>query len=153
MRESLLKGSEYAEPQNQNVFIVGDLNMRMSSFTGDSITNSRSRLWYTMEEMGFQWLQPDLGKWATNTARGKSIVDYVIANPQARMLVKNTKVWEVEWAAGSDHRVVSCDTECDDHLDEAALSPPNSFSRSSQCVWKIRSSDLDNPDIQEAVRR
>ena len=39
------------------------------------------------------------------------------------------------------------------HLDEPVLSPPNSFSRSSQCVWKIRSSDLSKPETQEAVRR
>ena len=85
--------------------------------------------------------------------RGQSIVDYVFANPQAQRTIKGTKVWEAEWVAGSDYRVMSCDTECDIHLDEPVLSLPNSTSRSSQCVWKIRSSDLDNPDTQEAVRR
>ena len=152
-RESLLKGFEYVEDQNRNVFLVGDLNMRMGTHTGDSIANTRSQLWYTIEEMGLYWLQPDEGKWTVDTTRGQSIVDYVFANPQAQRLVKSTKVWEAEWVAGSDHRVISCDTECDNHLDEAVLSPPNSISRSSQCIWKIKSSDLDNPDAQETVRR
>ena len=98
-------------------------------------------------------VQPDEGKWTVDTTRGRSIVDYVFANSQARRLVKSTKVWEAEWVAGSDHRVVSCDTECNSQVDNPFLSLPNSFSRSSQCIWKIRSSDLSNPDIQEAVKR
>ena len=145
-RESLLKGFEYVEDQNRSVFLVGDLNMRMGPHTGDSITNFRSRLWYTIEEMGLCWLQPDEGKWTVDTTRGQSIVDYVFANPQAQRFIKSTKIWEAEWVAGSDHRVVPCDTECNIHLDEAVLSPPNSFSWSSQCVRKIGSSDLDKPD-------
>ena len=59
----------------------------------------------------------------------------------------------LQLTGSSDHRVASCDTECDNHLDEPVLSPPNSISRSSQCVWKIRSSDLSKPETQEAVRR
>ena len=62
-------------------------------------------------------------------------------------------MWEAEWVAGSDHRVLCCDTECYIHLDEPVLSPRNSFSRGHQCVWKIRSSDLSNPETQEAVKR
>ena len=54
-RENLLIGTEYAEDQARNVFLVGDLNMRMGPRTGDSSTNFRSRLWYTIEEMGFCW--------------------------------------------------------------------------------------------------
>ena len=152
-RESLVIASEFVEDHNRKVFLVGDLNLRMGSLTGDSVKNSRTRLWDTIEEMGFRWAQPDEGKWTIDTAMGRSIVDYVFANPQARRTVKSTKVWEAEWVAGSDHRVVSCNTECDIHLDEPVLSPPNSISRSSQCVWKIRSSDLSKPETQEAVRR
>ena len=103
--------------------------------------------------MGFCWVQPDEGEWTVDTVMGRSIVDYVFANPQARRTVKSTKIWETEWVAVSDHRVISSDTEYDIQLDEAVLSPPNSFSRSSQCVWKIRSSELSKPETQEAVRR
>ena len=69
-RESFLIGTEYAEDQTRNMFLVGDLNMRMGPRTGDSSTNFRSRLWYTIEEMGFCWVQPDEGKWTVDTTRG-----------------------------------------------------------------------------------
>ena len=101
-RESLVIASEFVEDQNRNVFPVGGL-------------------WDTIEEMGFCWVQPDEGKWTIDTAIGRSIVDYVLANPQTQRTVKSTKVWEAEWAAGLDHRVVSCDTECDIHLDDPVL--------------------------------
>ena len=67
-------------------------------------------LWDTIEEMGFCWHQPDEGTWTIDTAVGRSIVDYVFANPQARRTVKSTKVWEAEWVAGSGHRVISTST-------------------------------------------
>ena len=54
-RESLLIASEFVEGQNQNVSLIGDLNLRMGSLTGDSNKNSRTRLWGTIEEMGFCW--------------------------------------------------------------------------------------------------
>ena len=57
-RESLLKGFEYVENQSRSVFLVGDLNVRMGPHTRDTITNTRSRLWNTIGEMGLCWLQP-----------------------------------------------------------------------------------------------
>lgn len=127
------------------MFLVGDLNLRVERYTGDSTTNLRSRLRHAIEEMGLCWPQQDVNKWTVDTARGISTADYVFASSQAQRLVKSTKVWKAERVTGSDHRVVSCDMERGNHLDEPILSLPNSFDRNSQCVWKIRSSDLDNP--------
>ena len=79
--------------------------------------------------MGFCWFQLSEGKRTIDTGIGRSIVDCVFASSQARRSVRSTKVCEAEWAAGSDHRVISCDTECDIHLDDPVLSPPNSFSQ------------------------
>ena len=83
-RESLVIALEFVEDQNQNVFLVGDLNLRMGSLTGDSNKNSRTRLWDTLEEMGFCWAQPDEGKWTIDTAMGRSIVDYVLRTHKHR---------------------------------------------------------------------
>ena len=152
-RESLLIASEYLENQDYSVYLVGDLNMRMGPLTGDTISNSRSRLWYMIEEMGLQWVRPSMGKWTIETTRGHSIVDYVFANPDAKRISKDVKIWENEWLAGSDHRVVSCDTECSAFSTIAALPRHNSSSQSTQCVWRIRSSDLNNPELREAVKQ
>ena len=60
-RESLVIASEFVEDQNRHVPLVGDLNLRMGSLTGDSNKNSRTRLWDAIEEAGFCWVQPDEG--------------------------------------------------------------------------------------------
>lgn len=83
---------------------------------------------------------------------GRSIVNYVLANPQARITVKSTKVWGAGWVAVSGHRVISCDAGYDIHLHGLILLPPNSISRSSQCVRKIKSSNLSNTETEGVVR-
>lgn len=60
-RESLLIALELVEDQNQNVFPAGGLDLRMGSLVGNSIKDSRTRLWDTAEEVDFYWLQLDEG--------------------------------------------------------------------------------------------
>ena len=65
--------------------------MRMGPRTGDTTTNYRSRLWYTIEEMGISRVQADGGKWTVDRTMGLSIVDYVFANAQAWRLDKRLR--------------------------------------------------------------
>ena len=83
-RESLVIASGFVEDQNRKVFLIGDLNLRMGSLTGDSVKNSRIQLWNVIEDMGFCWLQPNEDKWTIDTAMGRSIVDYVLRTHKHR---------------------------------------------------------------------
>ena len=58
--------------------------------------------------MELSWDRPNSGKWTVYTSRGRSIVDYVFVNQRARGLVVEYRVWEDDYIAGSDHRLVSC---------------------------------------------
>jgi len=37
--------------RSRSVYIIEDFNLRMGSVTCDTITNCRSQLWYTIEEL------------------------------------------------------------------------------------------------------
>ena len=52
-------GSRNEDP----VFLVGDLNMRLGRLTGDLAANLRSNIRYTLQDMGLSWVRPNPGKW------------------------------------------------------------------------------------------
>ena len=84
--------------------------MRLGHLTGDSVANFRSNIRYTLQDLGFSWIRPDSGKWTVHKSRGRSIVDCDFANQEARKLVGRTRIWEDDFVAGSDHRLLSCVT-------------------------------------------
>ena len=123
------------------VFLVGDLNIRLGPITGDLITNLRSNIRYTLQELGLSWIRPETGKWTVCTARGRSIVDYIFANQKASKLVSNTMVWEDDFIAGSDHRLVSCDTEYQ-HISTLKVRQDSGKSVLPNSICRIRGKDL-----------
>ena len=152
--ECILSASELPEVSETGdpVFLIGDLNMRLGYLTGDTVTNLRSNIRYTLQDLGFSWIRPNSGKWTVHTAQGRSIVDYVFANQEARELVSNTRIWEDDFIAGSDHRLLSCVTISRDpnisttHFRTKASSIPHTFSR-------IRKEDIKNPLLRTAVTK
>ena len=73
---SLMAGSE----DEDLMFLVGDLNMRLWRLTGDLIANLRSNIRYTLRDMELSWVRPNSGKWTVQTSRERSIVDYIFVN-------------------------------------------------------------------------
>ena len=102
--------------------------------------------------MRLSWVRPYSGKWTIHTARGRSIVDYVFADQRARRLVIESRVWEDDYIAGSDHRLVSCVVK------PWPASPPTADFNAGGPRFpgghcKIRKGDLKNPQLCTAVAR
>ena len=152
--ESVLSASEVmAGSGNEDpVILVGDMNMRLGRYTGDLITNLRSNIRYTLQDLGLWWIRPNSGKWTVHTSRGRSIVDYIFVNQRARGQVVESRVWEDDYIAGSDHRLVSCVVK------PWLASPPVTISdvggfKLTNSHSRIRKGDLKNPQVRAAVVR
>lgn len=52
----------------------------------DAHSCHESNVRYTLQDLGFSWIQPDSGKWAVHKSRRRLIVDYVFANQEVRKL-------------------------------------------------------------------
>ena len=91
--EGLMMTSDIREQTDREgpVFLGGDLNARMGRITGDSVANFRLTIRYTFRDLGLVWMKPNVGKWTLEITRGRSIVDYIMANPGARKLVKKER--------------------------------------------------------------
>ena len=132
------------------VFMVGDLNMRLGRLTGDTVVNLRSNIKYTLQDLGLSWIRPDSGKWTFHTSRGRSMVDYVFANREARKLASSTKIWEDDFIGGSDHRLLSCVTIERSPSIPTILSGAGGISLPCN-ICRIRREDIKNPLLRTAV--
>lgn len=144
-----LTGSQdYGEP----VIMAGDLNMRLGSLTGDLAVNFRSNVWQLIQDLGLSWKPPNTGKWTVCTSRGRSIVDYIFCNQEATELVSSCKVWEDEFIAGSDHRLVSCVTK----YWHPSVRTYHECARNSNIptpIRRVHKMDLKDPLLSTAVAR
>src|SRR3954447_19612107 len=94
-------GDEVSDEGRNNVVIVGDLNARSETLTGDHNNNTRGRLLEAaLENSTFILQKPVTGKWTSFGGGGFGITDVVISNFEIRDLV----VHENERIANSDHR-------------------------------------------------
>ena len=152
--ESVLSASDVmAGSGNEDpVFLVGDLNMRLGSHTGDLVSNFRSNIRYTLHDMELSWVRPNSGKWTVHTSRGRSIVDYVFVNQRARGLVVECRVWEDDYVAGSDHRLMSCVVKPRAASLHVAISNTDR-PRPLDSYCRIRKGDLKNPQLRAAAVR
>ena len=125
----------------------------MGHITGDLVANFRSTIRYTLRDLGLVWMKPNIGKWALEAARGRSIVDYIMANPSARKLVKKSEIWMNAIVAGLDHRVISCDVEYAVAPILAELKSHQQGGRSEYIVRCIRKTDLVNKSTHKAVEQ
>ena len=78
------------------------------------------------------------------------MADYVYAHLKASRLVSKSMVWEDDFIAGSDHRLVSCDTE---FWNTPALMTRQSPSSSvlPNPVYGIQRRDFKNPNLHTKV--
>ena len=134
------------------IFLVGDLNMRLGTLTDDTVTNLRSNIRHTMQELGLLWIRPDSGKWTVCTSRGRSIVDYIFANQEAKKLVLMSKVCKEDYVAGSDHRMLCCTTKLRLSHNRRAT-PVTTNQQYPTGICRIRKNDIENARIRTAVER
>ena len=134
------------------MILVGDLNMRLGRLTGDLTTNLRSNIRGILQDLGLILIRPNSGKWTVHTSRGRSIVDYVFANQKGRKLITSSKVWEDDYIAGSDHRLISCDTDSW-RANTPAAQISNGGDRLPNGHLLIRKGDLKNPQLRETAAR
>ena len=152
--ECLQSTARYPIPHDleEPVFMAGDLNMRLGNLTGDLVTNFRSNVMYTLQDLGLSWIRPNSGKWTVCTSRGRSIVDYVFGNQKAAKLVSRCEVWEDDFIAGSDHKLVCCTTKYWHSPVHSSLG--NTINGVfSNAVRRIHKRDLKNPTLCNAVFR
>ena len=126
--------------------------MRLERLTGDLIANLRSNIRYTLQDMRLSWIRPNSGKWTVQMSHGRSIVNYVFANQRTRRLIVESRVWEDDYIAGSDHRLLSCVVK------PRPASPPTANFNAGDPKFpdghcRIRKGDLKNPQLRTAAAR
>src|SRR4051794_21087509 len=94
-------GEEVSDEGRTKCVIVGDLNARSKTLTGDHTNNTRGRLLETaLNNSTFIVQKPTAGKWTTFGGNGYGITDIVISNFAIHDLV----IHQDERLGGSDHR-------------------------------------------------
>ena len=108
---------------------------------------------YTLSDLEYSWIKPDSRKWTLETQRGRSIVDYIMADPNAKKLVCRTKVWNDAMVAGSDHRVLSRVARVQQRALPGALTQFGIRNRYEWAIKRIRRQDLASEGVREAAGR
>ena len=133
------------------VFLVGDLNIRLGNLTGNLTANFRSNIMYTFNGLEYSWIKPESGKRTLETQRGRSIVDYIMADPNAKRLVCRVKVWDDAMVAGSDHRILSCVTRVQRRALPGVLTQFGIRNWYKWAIKRIRRHDLASKDARETA--
>ena len=94
--------------QFSQVFLVGDLNMRLGVQEGDIMTNSRASLDTVLHQIGLRRLKPINDQYTFESHAVRSTIDHDYGNGLAHEYNASTQVYTESWIAASDHRLIIC---------------------------------------------
>ena len=78
--------------QSSQLFLAGDLNMRLGVLEGDTATNSRAPLDSTLCHIGLGRLKPVNDRWTFESNAGRSTIDHIYGNGKAFESQASTQV-------------------------------------------------------------
>lgn len=93
---------------SSQVFLAGDLNMRLGEQGGDTTTNARASLDVILRQMGLRRLKPINDQYTFESHAGRSTIDHIYGNERVPKYHTATQVYTDEWIASSDHRLLAC---------------------------------------------
>lgn len=93
---------------SSQVFLAGDMNMRLGVQEGDTTTNIRVPLNATLCQIGLRRLRPVNDQYTFESHAGRSTIDHIYGNGQALKSHAVTQVYTDAWVAASDHRLLAC---------------------------------------------
>ena len=94
--------------RTSQIFLAGDLNMRLGKQEGDTTTNARSSLDTVLRQIGLGRLRPINDQYTFESHAGRSTIDHVYGNRRALESYTVTQVYTDAWIASSDHRLLAC---------------------------------------------
>ena len=93
---------------SSQVFLAGDMNMRLGVQEGDTTTNIRVPLNATLCQIGLRRLRPVNDQYTFESHAGRPTIDHIYGNGQALESHAVTQVYTDAWVAASDHRLLAC---------------------------------------------
>ena len=94
--------------RSSQVFLAGDLNMRLGVQEGDITTNVRVPLNTILRQTGLERLKPVNDQFTFESHSGRSTIDHIYGNRQAHESQAITRLYTDAWIATSDHRMITC---------------------------------------------
>ena len=94
--------------RSSQVFLAGDLNMRLGEQGGDTTVNARASLDAILRQMGLRRLRPINDQYTFESHAGRSTIDHVYGNERVLKSRTVAQVYTDGWIASSDHRLLAC---------------------------------------------